>query len=359
MSGQTLVLLLGDPGHWLRIDQGHAIARGERPAPADRADERIVAIVPAHDSIVHSLALPDLTDAQARGAARIAIGETSMVPIDDLHIAVGPDKGGTRATVAIDRMVLAMHLATLAEAGFDPDAMIPAALVLPCPDIGFVRAEIGDETVLRGHDAAFADDPALTPLLVRGDVVPLDAAATEAAIVAAVAHPPLDLRQGAFAKRRNWGAESVQLRRIAWLAAACLVVVLITPIAFLINMNMAASRIEAQSIAAAQSALPPGTAVTSPVAQIEARLAESGSAGASFMALAAAAAKAVEVTPSAELGAMTFDSASGLKVTIRATAPAELAQIEARLTAAGFAVEPGPVVTSPGKAARDLTVRAR
>ncbi|CAN5303298.1 N/A [soil metagenome] len=358
MSDTVFVIFAGSAEHWLCIVDGRVIDRGTGfPSPDEGS--RIVGVVPAGDVVIHQIALPDLTDAQARGAARLAVAENSASAIDTLHVAVGADLGGERTVVALDAVQMAEYVAAFTARGLDTDAIIAAPLILPRPEIGFVMADLGNETVIRGRDGAFGDDPVLTPLLTGGQIVTLDAEEVVAAIVAAVAVPEVDLRQGVFARRRRWAVDTARLRRIGWLAAACLATLLILPVAEILHLKAAASRVEAANMAIAQSVLPSGTVVADPLAQLDERLASLGGAGAGFVPLANAVASAARATANVELGRMTFDSDGGLHVSAHATGPAELAAFESRMAGAGLVVVAAPMVAGFGRPARDFTVRAR
>lgn len=359
MSGATLVLFEGAPGHWLRIANGAIVARGERPmVPADD-DARVVALMPAADTIVHNLDVPGLTEAQARAAARLAIGETSAAAAESLHVAVGPEIADARRVVVLDARRMTQFLVDLASEGFDPDAVVPTVLVPPRPDDGAVRAVFDGEAVVCGATVAFADDPVLTPLLVPGPIEDLSREATEAALIAAVAVPPVDLRQGPFAKRRQWAVDRSRLKRVGWLAAACLAVTLLVPIARLINLNWTASAIEARNLTVAAANLPPGTAITDPVAQLDERLGAVGRQAGGALPLAIAVTRAIEGTPAVELGTMGYTAAAGLRVAVRATNPVDHQAVLAKLAAAGLVVADSAAATpaAAGAPTRELTVR--
>jgi general secretion pathway protein L len=359
LSGRTVVIFLGQPERWLTIFNGDIVARGDG-FPTIEEPARVVGVVPASDVIVHQLLLSDLTDAQARGAARLAVAENSVSPISSLHVAVSAELAGERTVVALTALHMAGYLAEFTTRGIDPDAIIAAPLILQRPGVGFTIANLGRETIIRGRDGAFADDPVLTPLLTGGEVITLDPDSVEVAIIAAAADPEVDLRQGAFARRRQWAADAQKLRRIGWLAAACFASLLILPVVDLIHLNTAARHIEAKSLVTAQSALPPGTIVTDPLAQLDERLAATGGgAGGGFLPLANAVAAAANATANVELGTLTFDSVGGLHVTAHATAISELVAFETRMNAAGLIVLPAPVVEGAGRPARDFTVRGR
>lgn len=362
---ETLVLMLGDEARWLRLSDGAVVARGEGFETVPRADpgieERVVAVVPAHELVVHHASLPDLAEPQARAAARLLVSEQSATPLETLHVAVGPaGPAGDRPVVAIEAAHMARHVAGLAALGYDPDAMLAAPLLLPRPDEGLVRGDLGSEVIVRGRNAAFADDAVLTPL-IAGDagVTDLDRAEIEAALMAAVADPEVDLRQGPFARVRRWAIDWKLVRRVALLGLALAGATLFLQLATIFKLSLAADRIEAANAAQARAVLPPGATVTNPVAQLDERLAALRGAGGGFLPLASAVAAAVNATANVELASMIFDGTGGLRVVVRAANPAELVAVEQRLIASGLAVAAGPVTSDQARPSRELTVRAR
>lgn len=361
MSG-TLVLL-PDEERWLRIDDNRITSRGDSftdlsADPAD--DERVIAILPSRLAIVHHGALAGLSDAQARAAARLLVAGQSPARPDDLHVAVGDEVDGERPIVAVDRAELRGLLAKLSALGFDPDRVLAEPLLLPRPAEGFVRGRPGDTAIVRGRDAAFADDPVLAPLVIGDDrLVDLDGAETEAALVAAVAAPEVDLRQGDFAPVRRWSIDWPLLRRIGVLAASLAGVTLILTLAMIAKLDLTSSRIEAANAQAARAVLPSGTTAGNPVAQLDERLAALRGAGGGFLPLAAAITSAVNATANTELGALVYDPAGAVRATVRGSSPAELVAVEQRLVADGLVVTAGAITTDATRPARELTVRAR
>ncbi len=355
----TLVVL--DDGHWLRIADGGIVGRGSDVFEALPSDEGeiVVGVVAARDAVVRNLDLPGLSDAQASAAARLAIGEQSLSAAETLHVAAGPaDEAGYRDVVAVNATTIASRLQALAAVGLDPDRLLAAPLLLPRPEIGYVRATLGQEPVVRGQGTGFLDDPALTAAIVgTAPMAPLDKAALEAAIIDAVAAPGPDLRVGMFAKRTAWSVDVGRLRRFAVMALVLGGLILLTAIVGVVRLNMTASAIEQQNVAKAAAVLPPGTVVTDPALQAEARLTAMRGAGGGLSPLASAFATAVNATPNVELGSMIFDGEGGLRATVRAASAADLSAVESGLTAAGLRVEAGPIVANQGRPYRDITVR--
>src|SRR3546814_14018053 len=68
--------------------------------------------------------------------------------------------------------------------------------------------------------------------------------------------PPVNLRQGAFAKRRQWKVEWPLVRRMAWLVAGILLLTLAIQVASIFRYTFAADALEAEPAAVAASVLP-------------------------------------------------------------------------------------------------------
>lgn len=356
-------LVVFESGRWVRTDEGRIVERGEVLVDALPAEdgETVIAIVPARDVTVRSLSLPDLSDAQASAAARLAMAEHSLTPIEALHVAAGPaDEDGNRTIVSIEAMRITERLVSLADAGLDPDRLLAAPLLLPIPEAGFVRATFDNETVLRGRDAAMLDDDTLThAFLGNAAVTTFDRPAMEEALVRSIDGISADLRQGIFAKRRQWGVDTARLRRLAVMALVLGLLILATEIAGIVRLNVTANRVESENQSRAAAILPPGTVITDPALQAEARLTAMQGAGGGFTPLASALATAVNATPNVELGSMIFEGDGGLRATVRASSPADLDAVEARIAAAGLRAASGPIVANQGRPYRDITVTAR
>lgn len=353
-------LALFSDGRWLRVADGAVAGAGDRyesAVPGD--DERVVAILPAHDVAIRSLDLGILAEVQAQAAARFAVAEGSVAAGVSLHSAAGfADAAGRRPVVAIEAARMTEHLLRLADAGFDPDHVLAAPMVLPRPDAGFVRGDLGSETVLRGADAAFGDDVVLTPLLTAGaEVVTLDRSLLEASLIAALADPEADLRSGPFAKRRRLSLAVDRLRWIATLALVSGLLVLASQFVFIIRAHGRAAALETEARTLAAAILPAGTVVTDPAAQVEARRAALQGAGGGFASLAAAVAAAIEADPQVELGALNYEADGSLRATVRATDEAQFDGVAARLQAAGLTTLYGPIVGGQARPYREVTVQ--
>ncbi len=357
MSG-VRIIFPDSEAHWLRIEEGEIVARGDSAGMLGVADnETRVLVAPARDIALYALDLPGLAPAQARAAAQLALAEKSLLPTDQLHIACGAQSvDAPPRTVAL---VSRIQMQAWIEA-FDPDVIIPSPLLLPAPDTGYVRAILGDEVVLRGGETGFAEDEALTPL-ITGDapVITLDKDTLEAGFIAAAINPPINLREGEFARRRQWRVDPSWIKRAGWIAAALLAVTLIIPLAQIARLSWASDTLEQTSASLAQAALGEAVAPEAAISALDAKLTAQRGGGAGFAKTVAAAARAIEATANVELTAMAFDSGGTLRLTLRATTADEIATVQARMRAAGLDVTSGPVNPSQGQPIVETQVRGR
>lgn len=345
---------------WLRLGADGIDARGEGlPPPGDAAP--VTAIAPAADVALHWAPLPDRSTAQATAAARLLVAEASATPIAELHVAVGADDSlEERAIGVVATRQMAAWLAELARVGIDPAAIIPAPMLLPAPDTGFYRADLGGEGVVRGPACGFADEARLTEL-ITGDVTPevLGREAIERAIVAAAAAPPLDLRQGPFARRRRIGIDWPLMRRLGWLAVAILAVSLLISLVEILKYTVAADTIERRIDLVARQGLPRGEAVSDAGRQLDARMARLRGAGLGFSRTAASVFGVIQSVPGSELRAASFDGTGKLKVSVVTQSEGQVNEVKRRIEALGLRVEAGVFQASGGRISGDFTVSAR
>ncbi|MBN8807715.1 MAG: general secretion pathway protein GspL [Sphingomonas sp.] len=350
------------PWRWLLARDSALAASGEGlPSPDQPAETRIVAIAPADAVTLHWADLPDRSLAQAIAAARLLVAEASVTPLGDLHVAVGREEGVVASPIGVVANVRMVEwLALLANAGFVARSIIPAPMLLPRPDEGYVVGDLGDGRVLRGTSSGFAEEPGLTDMIV-GDapVATLDRAALEASVAAAVADPALDLRQGAFALQQRAAIEWLLVRRLAWLGAAILCVTLAITLVQILRYNLSASSLEAQADALAEQGLPRGVTVTDAGQQLTDRLTRLRGGGAGFSQTAASVAAAVAAVPGAEVTGMAFDASGRLRVNLAVQSQGQIADVQNRLAAVGFVADAGTFTGSAGRITGVLTVSPR
>ncbi|WEK43438.1 MAG: type II secretion system protein GspL [Candidatus Sphingomonas colombiensis] len=362
MTTATLLFLpprMGDPWRWLRIANDIVTARGEGVPEADGAP--IVAIAPADAVTLHWAALPDRSIAQATAAARIVAGEASAAPQEQLHVAVGDTDGADRAigVVAADRM--REWLDSLLAIGIDPAVLVPAPLLLPPAAEGFVRADLGGQAVVRGQASGFADEAGLTELVTSGIAIEtLDRASLERALAQAAAAPALNLRQGAFARRRRREIDWPLVRRVALLIGLTLFTMLAIDLVRITRYSLAADRLEAQADDVARQALPRGIATGGDTNRLLVeRLTRLRGPGQGFTRTLAAMLAAIRATPGSEATALDFQPNGDLRATVTVEGDAQANALQARLRDANFTVSAGPFESTGGQLKGELTVSSR
>ena len=348
-----------DPWQWLRVADGRVVARGE--GLPEIADAPVTAVPPAESVTLHWAELPDRSPAQATAAARLLVAEASAASVADLHVAVGREpEGAERPIGVVSAEPMERWLALLAAQGIDPVALVPAPLLMPRPAEGWLRAELPGGAVVRGPGAGFADEPALTAL-VTGAQAPetLEPDALDAAIAAAAAEPPLNLRQGAFARRTRRAVDWALVRKLAVLVAVILAVTVAIDLVRLARYSIDASRAEAETERVARLALPRGSPQDGdPERLLGERLARLRGPGLGFTRMSAAVFAAVRDAGGSDVTRIAFDPVGELRVGLATDGEAKANAVKQALEAAGFEVTASPFAASGTRLNGELTVRA-
>ena len=354
-----MTILLFLPGDdrgwsWMRIGADARVEGGEG-LPDDRTDT--VAVAPADSVTLHWAALPARSAAQAVAAARILAAEASAGPVGELHVAVGDDGGADRAIGVVSAGRMRAWLETMAEQGIDPVAIVPAPMLLPRPDTGYVRGDIGGQGVVRGPNSGFADEPLLTDM-ITGGVAPdgLDRDALTESIRARSTSPALDLRQGMFARRHRRALDWVLIRRIVVMALVVLAVTLAIDLVRIAKYDFAAATLEERAAALARTGLARGESVNDADRQLDERLSRLRGPGQGYSATAAAVYAAVRTVPGSEITAIDFGAAGTLRVSLATDREAAVLDVKRAIEAQGYKVESGVFQSAAGRVSGEMTV---
>ena len=188
---RLIILLPPDPDTpiaWARAADGMLLEHGTGdtwPRPEADVAVRAMLIAPAGAVSLHRAQLPDLAERQAQAAARLMALENALGDPDALHVATGrrDDDGALDVAVVANADMVAWL--TWAEAhGLDAGPVVPAALLLPRPEEGFVRGRIGTEAIARDRSAAFVIVPDIALLVIGAEpVVDVPDAEIQAALI--------------------------------------------------------------------------------------------------------------------------------------------------------------------------------
>ncbi|HEX8384319.1 MAG TPA: type II secretion system protein GspL [Sphingomonas sp.] len=355
MTATYLFLPSGErPYRWARVEDG-ALVEGEG-VPADLGD--VIAVAPADAVALHWAELPTRSTAQATAAARLLAADASAEPVSDLHVAVGDEGEGDRPIGVVGLDAIRRWLADLARLGVDPVAIVPAPMLIPAPEQGYSRAELGGEGVVRGRGTGFADEARLTELLTGG-AAPATLGRGEIAAALARSGWTLDLRQGLFARRRRRAIDWQLIRRLGWYMLAILLVTLSINLVRLTRYSFGADMLETRADTIAAQGLPRGSSVTDASRQLDERLAALRGPGQGFSATSAAVFAALQAVPGSELTSLSFEANGSLRLGIATATEAAVTDLKSAIERAGFAVVAGTFQSAGGRVSGEFTVSPR
>ncbi len=316
---QFLVLRLADPMSWVitGVDGRRLgpVATGDlRDAAPIAADRSVVVIAPGSSVTLARPELPVKSGARIAQVVPYAMEESLAGEVEQFHFAVGPtDDSGATLVAALRREELRGWLDALAGAGIEPLAVVPDTLCVPdnpgkivaVIDAGqlLVRAPgtlpvaldaepLTEAFTLAGlegddrhvqlyvsqHDWQHSREmiEALREVTGSLDLQILPDGALPLLAATAVQPESLSLMQGEFARRTGWRAEWQRWRIAALFAIAALVLHLGVRGYDLVRLHSEQRRLDAAIEQAARIALPDVEKLEDARAQIERRLAGSG-----------------------------------------------------------------------------------
>jgi len=298
------------------------------------AGTRTALAVPGSEVTVHWLELAEgLTQAQAAAAARLMLADASAEGLGDMHVAVGHAERGLTAVALAPNASMAIWVAG------DPDLIVPTSVLLLPPEEGLVRREAGAVPDYRGPAAAFAVEPEIAELLAgEAPVRAVDETEFEAGLAPALAAPVVNLRQGAWARRRQWVVDASAARRVGWLVLALAVLSLVVILVQTMRYSAAASAAEDEA------------------ARLGAR-APAGDNRPGFTPLAGVLFGAIQAVPNVELGRLDYRADGTLLVLVTGDTPATLQALRRQIETGGVRVQEGSAQPLGGRASAELLLR--
>lgn len=229
MTGQAIAdaVEVRAAGVWTLAGERLIIAEPDGPATM---------LVPSESVLLLAVDLPLPNRAKRLAALPFAIEDRIADPLDAVHIALGTEIAPQRYLVAVVRHALMLRWIEQAEAAaLGHAAMVPDALALPVPEGGEWSAEAVDGRVLvrTGDGTGFAMPASLIgqaweaagqPRIWNIGATPIGELPHEprmaggGGLAERLLSPPVDLRQGPYARRTVVGGS--WLRRLGWIAAA-------------------------------------------------------------------------------------------------------------------------------------------
>lgn len=366
LSDGLIVLLPAEPGHawrWWRVTDG-AVGRehefdGHGEARPWGEVTQVTALVPAAFAPVRDRPFPEMPLAQALAAERLALSQGGLAA-DDRHVVAGSGEGRL-LSCSVAQADMDRWLAALAEHGLDPQAIVPASLVLPRSEGVLALGNVGGQLLARIGEAAFAGEAALVEALA-GDLEQIALDDEELALRLAAVHagPPLNLRQGIYAPRRVSVFRVANWQGLARMAATAALLALLLMVVWIVKWNLDSSAQEARALELAQARFRAATDLDSAERLLNMELARRGQGGASFAAPAAALFEAMRPVAGIRLRDLGYGADGTLRFTAAAPRAEDVNAVLIALQNQGWKVTVPPALAPDptGATVAAITLRA-
>ena len=349
---------------WWRVEAGAVTARGEDASWVDLSAEgggELVALAPAGAVRLVVTEPVGATDRQAVAIAAAAVREASAGDGGELHaaaaiIGAGEERRAMAAVVATTAME--RWLEWLGALGRDPLAIVPSLLLLP-PANEWIDLRVGNEHLVGRGELRFPYEPALAEALVGEERVRrLPADEVEAALVRLAEAPPLDLRHGAFARRRSLRIAQRQWRELAALAACVPLLALAAALVTVVRVNGAADRLDRQTEEVASAALGRSVAAEQALTELDLQAARLGGTGGAMAGPMAALFQQMQADPSVTATTLGWRGDGTLSTTLAAARVEDINRLLIALQRNGYKVTAVPRSAADGRQMADITVRS-
>lgn len=341
---------IGGPAGVWTLD-GAAIVASDADGPA-------TVLVPSEAVRLLAVDLPLASRAKRLAALPFAIEDRIAEPVESVHIALGVELSPRRYLVGVvrhDRMI--EWIARVEAEGLDHAALVPDCLALPVPGEGEWAVDLGETraVVRSGDGTGFAIPAALLrtawesagkPAIIGyGAPLPADMRAGDDALALdplgrRLLAPALDLRQGAYARRRrglgSYGKRFAKVAALGVLAHAGIAAADTIALAGIADRREEATKALVQSVA-------PGTDVSGDdfATRVTDLLPQPGTGGGANPFLGTASRIAAALSPlGPDVDASRFALQNGRVVMdVPSTEPGFAARVEAALRGAGLAAQ--------------------
>ncbi|MBO9575220.1 MAG: general secretion pathway protein GspL [Sphingobium sp.] len=353
------------PPSWIRLVNNHIVQRGtgERWRHVDEAEEgpidgEALLVLPPHATTLHWIACPEMTERQGAQAAKIMALEASIGAGAGLHASVLPSETPEQPhIVAVTSESAMTHwINWCTDRGMPNAHFVPAALMLPAPESGFIRGLVGPNEVVRGVDTAFdAEEPAARLIMGREPVTDLTEPSIDDMLQVALLEPPLDMREGPFAVQTPGFFEPGRVKRMAIMIGLILLVGLLVSLVRVVKLNMEASSLDARTVELARTVDPAIVDAADAEVKLSARLAERGGNGA-FTGAMAGLMTAMRGTPAVSLASVNQAADGTLRVRLSGARAEDINAVLLALQDAGWRISADAVQQQGDRLVADIQV---
>lgn len=316
-----------------------------------------ILVVPGAMVLCRTVEAQGRTDPQARAAALASLADELAAPIGSCICALGPQGSTRRLAFVASRQTIEACMAEARTHGFEPDAIVPdfALLVAPAEGVAFVASR-GADTLVRTASGGFACQTDLASLLTRG--LTCTEVEFEASFRRAVASG--DLRGlpnllSALPVAKTTGVRPLLPAILAAAAATAIAVAL--PWIDAGRLDGATHSVREQLDTVAAKALPAGTRIVNPLAQLR----ESASARQQAergLGLVADLFEGLQQAPGVELTRLELASDGDVRASLVAPDLSLLQPLRDHLASTGAAISETPGDSQPNSIPVELSVKA-
>lgn len=350
--------------HWWLVDAGAALESGAgadwaaRLAGPDGIRRRLVGLAPAADVrlTLDRAPVPAATPRQRSSLARLSAIEASLGDAETLHAvsSIAPDPNAPLLTAVTANSAMLQWLDWAAAAGAEIDVIVPAGSILPSSD-GWSAARVGAEHIVAGAGLAIPNEPALAQHLVGdAELLEIEPAEVDALVAAAAQAPPLDLRTGAFARRRGLVVDRDRIRELLLLAALITLITILWAVVSIVRLDASSDRLDAETLRVAESAL--GRSVSLETAEAELRQRSAGG-GSSFAGLLAGLYRHLQPEAGVASNAIGYGADGTLSATLAGPSIDPINRMLVALQRDGYRITAVHRQSPDGRAMVDVTVR--
>jgi len=319
--------------------------------------DQVIAVVAGVDVALAKLSVPQGMPAQMQTAAHLMIRDVVVAGTGSVAVAPRADQAGQRWTAQFDTALCDAVLERLAAYDLDPEAIVPAALLLPAAEDGAVRSGYYGLDIAQTSARGFAAEPDVMDMILSGQQ-PIDVMAPEALQQRLPQRPPLNLRIGARAKRDSAAFAPRWLKRSAIFALIAAFLWPALPLVDVFSYRSAIADLDAQTMRQIKAALPDAARIVNARAQLDERIAALGLSGGGeqiYGALVNATAQSAGIV----VEQLSYDARQGLSATLIVGQQSQLDPLTQRLRSEGFFVDAGDIrITRDGPRA-ELVIKAQ
>jgi len=346
---------------WGKVINGQIVSRSASAVRLGAGDTddigTVMLVLPASAVTLRRVDLPsqDLSAAQARSVAQRMAREASIDGGEGLHVVVAEDDARTVAVIAREDM--AHYLAWAQEQGLEPDIITPAGALLPEPETGYGRADIGGATIIRGQ-GLFADASQhwVRAHISDAQMTDMDRRAVDAALVDALVQPSLNMRSGEFARPRKSAVTADYWTRLAiWVGCMALATLLIS-LVLIAKYQWSASQLDDRALEAAQSVLPAASDSRLAQEELGRMLSAQGATGYGFTGPVAGLMRAMQSVPGVSFTTLGRGDDGLVHATLASARADDINAVLIAVQAAGYRITATSSADPSGRVVAQITV---